>query len=701
MAAAASQMLKSFGASEFIPFDAGLAGELGTSRQDAQQRMKLLAAAGVLAVVCFIFSTLLILAFSILTKIIGELLMLSSFEWSCFENISLLIATFPLGLGFAAMIFATNVVRAGSGRDTYAACYRDWIWAMALGFAAFGTAWWFGANLIYTVFAVAGMIVMVGFTGVSRMDLATHPRRKMLPFGPPEKFTRLKIVVTHAAIVLILMLQVRMFADIFALSMTRRMVWVFLSISLMGFFLSRVDRKSRPPSKTQAAGAILGIATAAMAQGTEFLLCISLQNGVWFVVLLAVATQIPMTAMAAMVISQQRRLFAVPGGTAGRYFTSVAGGLVLAVLLYLLFCSFNAGLAVIVWIATATIVAAGLLVAKYRKNGSREWQMAVWSVVLGAAMLVGAWTTYRQAVGVLGKVYPGIWLTTRVKIVRGDRQFDMLGVLPGDHKRSQDITDCLAGIFQRRKGRWCIVATNEKDLPNPATCDSDVYSRISRIGANPQPPSVSKKYDRWPPLSHSYPNSFRAARFDLGHVFYDGVFLAALPADHPQAWRCYNAITIEHCYRHAMSKNADGHIAQGIAVLRTQASEDNIRSALEVAKTFHEFIKSGVAVVYVKKNRGIDMLLIGPDAALDQVSGEQQTDLRAFLRERTRYCDGVFVVPLNELWKAYDIEEILLLNPPGEMFRGSPKIDGFVDYLTKTLAAIKAERKREEEGYND
>ena len=43
-----SKALKSFGASDSIPFDAGVAGKLGTSKQDAQQRMKLLAAAGVL-----------------------------------------------------------------------------------------------------------------------------------------------------------------------------------------------------------------------------------------------------------------------------------------------------------------------------------------------------------------------------------------------------------------------------------------------------------------------------------------------------------------------------------------------------------------------------------------------------------------------------------------------------------------------------
>ena len=692
-----SNTLRSFGASDFIPFDAGVAGQLGTSKQDAQQRMRLLAAAGVLATACFIFSTLIIIAFAFLiTRVLSELLLLSSFEWSCIENISLLIGIFPLGLGFAAIVFASNVVRSGSGRDTYAACYRDWLWGIATGFAAFGIAWWFGANLIFMVFAIAAVIIIVSFTAVSRMELATHPRRRMLPFGAPEKFTRLKIVITHAAIVLVLILQVRMFGDIFALSMTRRMVWVFLSISMLVYFLGRIDRKSRPPSKTQAAGAVLGIAAAATAQGTEFILCLSLESSTWIVVLLGIATQIPMTALTAMLVSQQRRLFSIPGGTAGRYFTSVSGGIALAVLGYIFFCNLDAGLVIVMWIAAGAIILAGLTVAKHKKEMFPKLGMVVCSLLLGAAMVVGAWRTYRGVVHSLGEIQPGVWLSSRVKILTAKRQFDMHGVLPLNMvERSQDITDCLAGIFERRKGRWWIVASDQSDLPNPETSDLTVYSRISRIGANPQPPSVPKKYKRWPPLSHSYPNSFRSARLDLGHVFYDGVFLAPLPADHPQAWRCYNKITMFHCYRHAKNKNADGHLAQGIVVLRTQTSENHVRDALGTAKTFYEIIQSGWAIVAIRKN-GLDMLLVGPDEALTaRQSGGTRKDVVAFLRERTRNCDNVFLVPLKELWKAYDVEEITLRNPPGEMLSGYPKIKGFQNYLEKTRDVMRYNRIRD------
>jgi len=417
------------------------------------------------------------------------------------------------------------------------------------------------------------------------------------------------------------------------------------------------------------------------------------------VVLLAIATQVPMTALTAMLISQQRKLFAIPGGTAGRYFTSVSGGIALAVLGYMLFCSFDAGLGIVMWIAAGAIIIAGLNVARYRKEVFQKWEMAAWSLILAAAMVVGAWITYRGVVHSVGKIQPGVWLSNRVKILRSEREFIMRGVLPQNMvERSKDITDCLAGIFERRKGRWWIVASDERDLPNPETSDQTVYSRISRIGANPQPPSIPKKYDRWPPLSHSYPNSFRSARLDLGHVFYDGVFLAPIPADHPQAWRCYNKTMMRHSCRHAQSRNTDGHLSQGIVVLRTQTSENHVRNALEVAKTFYEIVESGWAIVAIKKN-GLDMLLVGPNDALAarHSGGNRITkDVVAFLRERTRNCDNVFLIPLKELWRAYDVEEIMLLNPPGEMLSGNPKLKGLQTSLERASVFMEYNRTKDD-----
>jgi len=128
-------------------------------------------------------------------------------------------------------------------------------------------------------------------------------------------------------------------------------------------------------------------------------------------------------------------------------------------------------------------------------------------------------------------------------------------------------------------------------------------------------------------------------------------------------------------------------------VLRTQTSENNIRNALGTAKTFYEIVGSGLAIVAIKNN-GLDMLLVGPDEALTAISTKGRTDVVAFLRERSRNCDRVFLVQLKELWKAYDIEEITLRNPPGEMLSNYPKIKGFQYYLETNRDAAENNRIR-------
>ena len=115
---------------------------------------------------------------------------------------------------------------------------------------------------------------------------------------------------------------------------------------------------------------------------------------------------------------------------------------------------------------------------------------------------------------------------------------------------------------------------------------------------------------------------------------FEATFLAPLPADHPQAWRCYNETAMS---RH--SRRAPG----GVMVLRTQAAAGNARAVLAVAKTFQTVMGSGWAAFHIDE-RTIDVLLIGPrDAARRPVEVE-----------------GLIVVSLAELfdgatWRVWPI----------------------------------------------
>ncbi len=696
---------------DWIPLEAGLAGRLGPTREDAQLRMRLLSAAAVLAVVCFVFSTLWIPAARFIAALLGQVFLFSDWTWRLLEVAALLVGAFPVALGLIVVGFASSVVRAGSGRDVYAAVYRDWLWGVGLAFAAFAVSWWFGANLIYLVFSVAGGILLAALTGSSRGDLATHPRRRMLPFGPPPRSARMMIAIAHASLVLVIMIQMRMLGDIFSLSLTRRMLWAFLSVLLLVYFLGRVDRKTRPPGRMQINGAIIVVGAAMLVQSAEMILCLSLSRGVWVVMALAVATQIPLASMGATILSYQRRNFAIAGGSVGQYLTAVFGGLVVAVFSSMLFGAIEGGWIALLVVGGAFIVAGGAGGVRGSRRLAERLQWTVWSSVACASLLVGLVVTLGKAAPPKQQVQPGVWLTSAGRQFRSMRMYRQDNVLPRMKvRRSEVITRCLYeryeedgqqqedGIFARRRGKWWIVSTSAEDLP------AELPGRVYAFGSNPESPHQPRRFKRWPPLSYSNPDYFQYARLNFvarqGCDYYDGILLAPLPADHPQAWRCYNEQMMRRCKRLAEMRNPDGTVAYGVVVLRTQVARDRVREALSVARTFHKAVRSGWAVVALQRS-GVDMLLIGPNEALvPQYDAEGEVvskDIHSLLMEKTRSDPDVYVVPIEELWKAYpDVVPIRLSNPPAERLADTPRIEGLRNYLEKTRKIIELQRGKDE-----
>ena len=333
----------------------------------------------------------------------------------------------------------------------------------------------------------------------------------------------------------------------------------------------------------------------------------------------------------------------------------------------------------------------------------------LWSGVACAALLAGLGVTLGNTTPLKQQIQPGVWLTSTGQQFRSMRLYRQESVLPRMKvRRSEVITQCLYeegdgekpedGIFARRRGKWWIVSTSVKDLP------AELPARVYAFGSNPEPPPQPRRFKRWPPLSYSAPGFFQYARLNFvahqGCDYYDGILLAPLPADHPQAWRCYNEQTMRRCKRLVEMRNPDGTIAYGVVVLRTQVAPDRVRKALSVARTFHKAVRSGWAMVALQRS-GVDMLLIGPDEALaphyDTEGQVVSKGVRDLLMEKARSDPDVYVVPIEQLWEAYPgVAPIRLSNPPAERLADTPRIEGLRNYLDKIRRIIELQRRKEE-----
>jgi hypothetical protein len=698
------------GLDEAIPLAAALRDELGSSKEDVKRRMRLFSAGAIAAMACMLGATGVVLASRLGALLLGEWFLFSNATWRVLETLALLLGGAGVGAAMVCVFYTSSVVRASGGRDTYASISRDWPVAVACGLGGFAVAWWFGANLIYVLFALAGGILLVSLTAVSRGDLSTHPRKKLLPFGPPSRWALWSLAAAYALVAVVLVGQGRLLGDVLGLSFTRRLLWWGLSLVLLAYFLGRFDRKGRSAGRLQIVGSMLGVGAALLAQATELTLCLALDGASSVIATcLAVATQVPCASLVATVLSSQRREFAAAGGSVGRYLQAVAGGLAGAcVLLGLAGWLGMTGLAMLILAGVLTAAGgAGGAIAARRRPDRIAW--LAWTVVLVGAFGGGFLVAVARAAPVLRDPAAGVWLTSVNRRDRMFREVVQMGTLPaGGVRRSERVTDCIAEAFRRRKGRWWQVCTDARDLPARAPRGEfdPVYARCFIVGSNPEPAPVGSRWDCWPIVTGTASHFLRYARLNYvaatGYDYYEGVLLAPLPADHPQAWRCYNELTLRRCRRTTelieyerdpQTQTIEPVMHHGLMMLRTQASRGRVRQALRVARTFDEAVSSGRRVgqrdyhvespgwaIVALRVEGLDMLLVGPVDATG--SPDEPSSLLAAMQEIVADDYDTFVLPIRRLWPGWkDISPIYLFNPPGERLSGTPSLEGFREHL--------------------
>ena len=161
-----------------------------------------------------------------------------------------------------------------------------------------------------------------------------------------------------------------------------------------------------------------------------------------------------------------------------------------------------------------------------------------------------------------------------------------------------------------RRGRWWVIATSHRDRPNGENVPG-VYVAQSV----PDPTALPSNYERSFLMLGSEGNYLAASQ--VGQGLFDGLLLAPLPADHPEAWRCFNERTIGRCVRRIQPG--------GVVMLRTQVSGDNTQDLVAVAETFNRVMGPSWGVVEFHDNV-IDLLLIGPRQWNSRVLVERPSD---------------------------------------------------------------------------
>lgn len=663
-----------------VPLKPILSGAVGFTREDNHKRMQVLAAAVLAGVGLFMLSTLWIGAATALFTFTADVFLFGDTWWWLLETVLLFAGLIPATGGLVAVLFATTVVRESGGRDIYGASCRDWLWAFSVAFGGFSLVWWFGINMFLFITALGCLLLFGAFTVVLRGELSTHPRRRMYSVESVPPGMGRRIALAYAVMAIIILWQLRLLSDMYGLDMSRRMIWVFLVVGILSYFVDRTDRKSRPPGPLQIVGAKIGVAATVGVQVTEILLCCGLDAGATFVTIMAILCQVPMSAFGATIMCGQRKVFAYGNGTAGEYISLAAGGLFGGTLFYWAAGGLG-GFWLILMCSLGALIIAGALrgadLSRLQPSRTRWLAPAVAVSVSLIAAFVAVLPVSNANPG--SDMHCGLWLTAAYRDAPDATQYREYILPEKEGRRSDTITRCLRGIMVRRRGKWWIAAGARDDVPDPATIPPRVYG----VGSSPDPPAVDRDSRYYPPLSVSHPDYFRYTKLNslagMWRDYYDVVFIAPVPADHPHAWRCYNSRILKRCA--SMRYSNEG--LSGLVLLRTQAGKRNVRNLLRVAQTYRKTLRSGWALVSTRRDIGVDMLLMGPAVAVDGNWG--QDDLVGYVYSRVKNRPDHFLVPLNKLWtditNEHEIRQVVIHSPPPDRLAGTPSIDGLRNYL--------------------
>lgn len=638
------------GLSDPLATSAPQSGPKRSRTAEARASMRLLGASVILAVAGGLLSTAALLGSKILIDTWIAAMLFSPVTWRACKLMVAFVGMLPIACGIALSFLMTGMVQAGSGRDIYASVFREWLWGIAGGLGVFAVCrqWGLSVQGVVSITAVA----LLGGAGIifQRLKVTTRPGQIRRPVENPSLSRRLGIALMFGVIALAIIFQLRLFYDAAGIGLAGAGLWMSASVGLLSIFLRRVDHKSRPPGNPQQIGASVGACGTLLLQGA--LLISGTSGGIVGVVccLGGLALQVPLTGMAALILSRQRRTFAYAGGRARQYVCFASGGVGLAILGYMGIASIPGG-PVIVFVGVLGLCVGWILKGiTGAKRAADQLKWAINGTILLCSMTVGILGAIRHSASTIGRVRPGVWLTTVIARSGSNPSRPITGVLPNPQFwRGKRIDQMLSEILERHKGRWWVVAGSANDLPR--TLDPDVHVTIS----SPDPTAVDKNI-RADPFAKARGRGFFSVIRSPRELF-DGILITPLSTDNPHAWRCYNTQT--------MHRALEGLQKGGLAVLRLQSRDGGMGLMLGAVRTFESII--GPCWIAFEHRAGqLDILIFGP----------------AWGVRRPQGYENVIVCSSKRLWYEWPNVRPLSLLAPRRTMRQRPDVNEFVEQLT-------------------
>ena len=570
-------------------------------------------------------------------------------SWGLFQLFLQWLTFLPIAAGIAALLATGAIIRRDSRPNRLATISRESLSAVAAGLAVFATAWWAGLSVLILAGLAAMGLLTIAWLSTGGKDLTT-PSRGFKP-SPATQTTwqpRLRIFATFAVLALVLATQMRLLGDLVGLSMAGRSLWSAGSLVLLAAVLRRVDHGRQQVDLTESSAAAIGMVFAVAMQMALAFVYLSTTWGGLLAGASAAAIQLPLVMLAGRLIVRQRRLFVTDGGPTADFLALAAAGVAVGLLLHV-----SAGLAQLNWVIPIVAVGLGVgaVAAGALRLPSREARR-LWIASTSVLLIVSVIGVRAAAALDDGRPIYGVWLRTLVRPAGPSRH--VAGALPTARAwRSGAVTDVMHDILDPADkpghgghgGRWWVVVSSLSDRPDTP----EVYSALSM----PDTSALSADDTDGPVLLGAEGPYLLAAM--IGTERFDGILLAPLAADHPDAWRCYNVRTLRRCYRRVLADQAaSGSAVAGAMMLRTQVAVENRHDAFRVVRTFLDVVGDSWAVVAWDHGM-VDVLVAGPKTRDGRVVIERPTPQ-----------GGAFVISAEHFWPADTrVRPIRLLAPRG------------------------------------
>ncbi len=613
-AGALQRLLTALRLQDSLAMELARAESVPAGRRGVRAMMRLLAAGAVFAAIGGLVSTAMVYLVSTPAEPHAQ----GPFLWgpSAWAAIKLLIqflAMLPMALGISVTFLVTALIRGGSGRDVYASVFREWLVGVAAGLAAAAATWRIAADILGVALVACVALGAAAAVLLLRAKLAIRPRRSMRPVeSAPRRGGQVAIATGAGALSLALLVQMRLLRDVARVGLSGRVFWAGASLGLLVWFLRRADRRSRPPGATQALAATIGLLGGLLLQLSLAVRCLVGGAAAVGCGVMAAGAQVPLAALGAIIVSRQRRLFAVGGGRARKYLGSVCAGVGAGLLAYLAAGATSLAPATGLAVCLVGMVA---VVVKGASTARRPARRLRWTVP-GVVLVCAAGAAPLAAVHGLPPMRAGVWLTTASAVRgRGHEVLPLDGGIGPARRRSEAVTAAVAAVLEAHPGRWWMVLAAAADVPAALPATVSPWRSHPDPTASPGVDLLGRGQRAWGDFLYEVAKDPRR---------FDGAILAPMPADHPDAWQCYAPAVLRRCRRKLHEP--------AVMVLRTQAGPRAIDDGLAVARAFEDVLEGGWAVVALIEGH-LDVLLIGAAGAVP----------------RPEARPGVFVVPLGRL----------------------------------------------------